>query len=171
MWWGMVVAFIGIVFVLNPGKEIFQFGAMFGLLAGICSAVAFVFLRMSYYSDTVERTLFYNFGIATIAMLVVSLFFFPSVWLSLDAKSLLWLSLIGLLALLAQIMIANAAKHAPLRLLGPFFYLTVVFSMILDYWIWDNPLTEQIAIGFFLVLIGNVLMIVLYPKDDLQIRK
>jgi drug/metabolite transporter (DMT)-like permease len=165
MWWGMILAFIGIGILLNPGQEIFQLGALIGLLSGIAAAVAYVSLRMAHYSEPTERTLFYNFGISSLAMIVVSLFEI-TVWIP-----NLWLITIGLLALVSQIMLTLAAKYAPVRILSPFFYFSVIFGMLLDWWIWDTSLTSSIVWGCSLIVLGNILMVVLYPKDDLKIRK
>jgi drug/metabolite transporter (DMT)-like permease len=104
-------------------------------------------------------------------MFAVSLFSLKTTWLTFNSSNIPWLILIGLLALGAQIAVTLAAKHAPMRLLGPFFYFAVLFGVFLDRLIWEAPLTLHFFWGCLLIVLGNVLMIVLYPKDDLQIRK
>ncbi|HSX03840.1 MAG TPA: DMT family transporter [Rhabdochlamydiaceae bacterium] len=171
MWWGMIVAFIGIGVVLNPGKEIFQLSSLIALLSGITSAIALLSLRFAHYEEPSDRTLFYNFIISGVIALIISLFSFETTWMSLTTTRVLWLLLIGGLGLLAQIFLTFAAKYAPMRFLSPFMYITVIFGMFLDWIIWKNPPTLETYIGCLLIVIGNVLMLILYPKDDLQIRK
>lgn len=170
MWWGLIISFIGIGIVLNPGKEIFQLGSILALISGISAAVAILSLRLSHYSEPGERTLFYNFGLATVIMLAATAFTFKDTWLSLNWDTLLWLLAIGLIALTAQIFLTAGAKYAPMRLLSPFFYSAVIMSLFFDLWIWETPITSQIIWGCGLILLGNVLMVVLYPKDDLKRR-
>lgn len=171
MWWGIIVAFIGIGIVLNPGKEIFQPATLLGLLSGITSAIALLSLRFAHYEEPSDRTLFYNFFISGVIVFIISLFSFEANWLALTSNQILWLLFIGGLGLASQISLTFAAKYAPVRFLSPFMYLTVIFGMLLDWWIWKNPPTLEVYAGCFLIVIGNILMLILYPKDDLQIRR
>ena len=171
MWWGMIVAFIGIGIVINPGKEIFQFGTLLALLAAVASAFALLSLRFAHYEEPSDRTLFYNFAIAGVVAFVISLFSFETNWLSLDPHHFFWLISIGLLSLGAQISLTFATKFAPLRLLSPFMYIAVIFGMLLDWLIWNHQPTVRVYLGCALIIVGNILMLLLYPKDDLQIRK
>ena len=131
-------------------------------------AIALVSLRFAHYEEPVGRTLFYNFAIATVVMLIVSLFSFRADWHALKASSLLLLLIVGVLALIAQIFLTFATRHAPVRLLSPFFYITVIFSIFLDRWLWQTALTKEVLWGCIFIVLGNVLMVVLYPKDDLK---
>ncbi len=168
MWWGLIVSFAGIAVALNPGKSIIQPAALLALLSGVMGAIAMVSLRFSHYSEPAGRTMFYNFSIAAGIMIVVSLFFFPSEWKALNGQVFVWLVIVGVLALVAQMFLTFATRHAPIRLLSPFFYLTVIFSILLDRWIWKTELTKQVVWGSVFIILGNVLMLVLYPKDDLK---
>lgn len=167
MWWGLIISFIGIGVVLNPGKEIFHPASILALLSGVFAAIAILSLRLSHYSEPGERTLFYNFGIATLIMLIVGVFTLEE---DLPDYNTLWLLAIGVIALIAQIFLTSAAKYAPMRLLSPFFYVAVIFSIFLDLWIWGHPITPQIIWGCALIILGNALMVILYPKDDLKKR-
>lgn len=170
IWWGLIVAFIGIGIVLNPGKEIFQPASLLALLSGITTAVSLLALRFSHYEEPSDRTLFYNFGIAGIAVFLISLFSFEINWGALSGNHILWLVGIGFLALGAQINLTLAAKFAPMRFLSPFMYLAVIFGMFLDWLIWNHQPTLRIYLGCLLIVAGNVLMVFLYPKDDLKLR-
>lgn len=171
MWWGILIAFIGIGFILSPGKEIFRLDALVGVLSGITTAIAFLALRFAHYNEPSDRTLFYNYAIAGAGMLLFSLFAFESVWAPLTLNQMGWLFLIGLLGFISQIFVTLASRHAPMRFLSPFMYLSAIFGMILDWTIWKTVPSFSIYLGCFLIVLGNILMLVLYPKDDLQIRR
>lgn len=170
IWWGLIVAFIGIGIVLNPGKEIFQPASLLALASGITSAIALLSLRFSHYEEPSDRTLFYNFGIAGVVIFLISLFSFEANWSSLNGERIFWLIGIGFLALGAQINLTLATKFAPMRFLSPFMYIAVIFGMFLDWIIWQHKPTLEIYIGCLLIVAGNVLMVFLYPKDDLKLR-
>lgn len=169
MWWGMIVAFIGIGIVLHPGKEIFQPATLIALLSGITSAIALLSLRFAHYEEPSDRTLFYNFFISGVIAFIISCFSFDTNWMQLSVNQILWLLFIGGLGLISQICLTFAAKFAPMRFLSPFMYITVIFGMFLDWLLFNNPPTTQIYIGCSLIILGNILMILLYPKDDLKL--
>lgn len=171
MWWGILIAFIGIGFIMSPGKEIFRLDALIGLLSGITTAIAFLALRFAHYSEPIDRTLFYNYAIGGALILLFSLFAFESIWAPLTLKQMSWLFLVGLLGFISQICVTLASKYAPMRFLSPFMYLSAIFGMVLDWTIWKTVPSFSIYLGCFLIVAGNILMLILYPKDDLQIRR
>jgi len=62
VWWSIIVGFIGVAVILNPNRQIFQEGFVFGLFAGILSAIAFASLRvLNVKKEPMSRTLFYYF--------------------------------------------------------------------------------------------------------------
>ncbi len=62
VWWSIIVGFIGVAVVLNPTKQIFQEVFVYGLFAGLLSAIAFAALRiLNLKKEPMSRTLFYYF--------------------------------------------------------------------------------------------------------------
>ena len=56
-------------------------------------------------------------------------------------------------------------------MISPFFYLTVIFSMVIDKLVWKNAISPVTLIGFVLIVVGAILLLVLYPKEDFIIKK
>src|SRR5579872_5531713 len=67
VWWSIIVGFIGVAVILNPSRQIFQLGFLFGLFAGIASAIAFCAIRLlNLKKEPMSRTLFYYFLFGTV---------------------------------------------------------------------------------------------------------
>ncbi|MBI2743926.1 MAG: DMT family transporter [Chlamydiales bacterium] len=165
IFWGIGVAFIGLIIVLKPGVGVFQPAAGYALLAGLCGAVASVALRFAHYTEPFERTLFYFFLVGAIGSGIGVFLNAEANWKALDLQALWYLALIGLFGVAFQILYTLASKHAPVRLISVFLYAGVIFSMIFDWWLWGNPLSLSTFAGFALIVLGAWLMVYLFPKD------
>jgi drug/metabolite transporter (DMT)-like permease len=80
-------------------------------------------------------------------------------------QGILLLCGIGVLGLIFQLFFTLSTKYAPARLISPFYYSTVIFSVILDYLIWHVSIDTYKIIGIALVLLGVCLVVLLYPKE------
>jgi drug/metabolite transporter (DMT)-like permease len=170
LWWAIGIAFLGIALVLKPEGNIFQTASLLALLSGIIGAVSLVSLRLGHYTEPPARMLFYLFVICMASAGLFTLFSFKSSWLSISQDDLVMLVLIGVFGFLYQMFMTAATKYAPIRLLSPFLYMAVIFTMFLDQLIWRTELPRTALIGFVFIVLGAILMLVLYPKEDTQMH-
>jgi drug/metabolite transporter (DMT)-like permease len=170
LWWGIGTAFLGIVAILKPGGEMMQTGSLSALLSGMVGSVATLSLRYAHETEPSQRTLLYYFLITT-ALSGLALPFDYGNWDSvLSTQGLFFLGAIGILGLFYQIFFTLSVKYAPARLITPFYYITVVFSMFLDRWLWHTAIDLFKVAGFFLVFIGVCLVVLLYPRTPPSAR-
>jgi drug/metabolite transporter (DMT)-like permease len=167
LWWGIGVAFVGIIVIIQPGFGVFDPAAFIGLAGSICGSIAVFALRQAHYSEPSERTLFYYFLIAALVAGLITCAHFSDNWLDLTKDQILVLMGLGCLGMAYQICFTFAAKWAPVRLTSSFMYLSVVFSMLLQWTIWKQPVALSSILGFILVFIGAILVVFLYPKEAL----
>src|SRR3989344_3459054 len=74
VWWSIIVGFIGVAVILNPSKQIFQLGFIFGLFAGICSGLVFCVIRvLNLKKEPTRRTLVYYFSFGSLLSLPFAL--------------------------------------------------------------------------------------------------
>jgi drug/metabolite transporter (DMT)-like permease len=170
LWWAIATSFIGIIFVLQPGARIFHFAAILALLSGIIAAISLVSLRLGHYSEPPARMLFYLFVICILASLGLTPFNWKSSW-DVHADDILFLLALGISGFLYQVCMTAATKFAPIRLISPFLYGSVFFTMLFDIVFWKTTFSLYSLIGFFLVVVGAFLTIALYPEDDMQRRE
>lgn len=167
LWWGLGTAFAGIVIIIHPGFGEFHPAIFAGLAGSICGSIAVFALRLSHYSDPPVRTLFYFFFIASIVAGLITLFRFSENWHVMTSGEYLVLISLGCLALLYQLCVTFATKWGPVRLTSSFMYLSVVFSMLLQWLVWDQPVPFSSILGFLLVFAGAITVVYLYPKEQL----
>ena len=79
--------------------------------------------------------------------------------------------IIGVCSYLYQFFLTAAGKYAPVRLTSSFLYFAVVISLFFDWFIWKMLPSTTSFIGMGLIVIGAVLLVLLYPKEDYKKNK
>ena len=167
LWWGIGIAFVGIILIIKPGVGVFQPASLIGISGAIIGSVAVFALRLAHFSEPPVRTLFFYFLIASVVAAVGTLPRFSLNWIDLNLHNTLVLLSIGGLGMAFQLCFTYAAKWAPVRLTSPFLYLSVVFSMVLQWLVWHQPVPLSSILGFCFVFVGAMLVVYLYPKHQL----
>jgi drug/metabolite transporter (DMT)-like permease len=170
LWWGLGVSFVGIVFALDPGKDLIQSASLIALLSGALGAAAFVSLRLGHYTETQDRLMFYLFLICALSAVLFTLFSFKTSW-TLTVKDLWLMCIVGIFGFLYQLTVTAGAKFVPVRLGSIFIYFSVIFAFAIDRWVWHTHISLSTYLGFILIVVGAALMVFLYPKEDIQIQK
>lgn len=163
VWWSIIGGFIGIAVILNPTKQIFQEGFLFGLLAGIASAFAFVALRLlNLKKEPMSRTLFYYFLFGT-------LFSAPFAWIYwVPPNSLQWLKMggVGIATVIAQMLLTVAYRYGTASYLSPLGYTTVIYAAISSWVIFNIPPTLRSLLGTVLIIVGGTLTYIFKKKPE-----
>ena len=152
MWPGLLAGFIGVILVLQPGKDIIQIGALFAIGAGFLQSLNMVSLRLLSYTERNHTVLFYYF-------LICSLICAPFLFISWPARNLvLWgeLVAIGICFAVAQWTFVRSFHFAKASQLGPFSYAAVVYSVFLDWGIYGQIPNLLGWIGIGLVCAGGI---------------
>jgi drug/metabolite transporter (DMT)-like permease len=162
VWWSIVVGWIGIAVILNPSREIFQLGFVYGLFAGIASAVAFVALRiLNLKQEPMSRTLFYYFSLGTL----ISFPFAAAVWVPPTPIEWWFAIAIGVATAVGQMLLTVAYRHGTASYLSPLAYSTVIYNALITYCFFDQQLGWHTLVGVILIIVGGTMtFIVLFRK-------
>ncbi len=167
IWWGISVGFIGIVFILDPSAgDLLKKGDLYGLAAGIILAVSYVALGQLTKTENFITILFFYTLTGFILSLPFALFNFPVpplvVWIYGISAGIF---LTGYLFLLQYAYrFVEAVKLSPLN------FSVVVFTGILDWFIFGNVPGILTVIGIVLVSAGGILAITLHEKDNKNLK-
>lgn len=163
VWWSIIVGFIGVAIILNPTKQIFQEGFLFGLLAGVFSGVAFVALRiLNLQKEPMSRTLFYYFLFGTL----FSIPFAAVYWV--HPTGLQWLKMagVGLATVTAQMLLTIAYRYGTASFLSPLGYSTVIYAGVSSWLLFNITPGYRSIIGTILIVIGGSLTYLLKKKPE-----
>ncbi len=154
IWWLIIVGFIGVALILNPTKEIFDLGFVFGIFAGITSAIALVSIRiLNVHQEPMSRTLFYFFAVSTLLS-------FPFAWASwVPPMGSEWVlcALIGSATALGQIALTIAYRYGTASYLSPLGYSVVIYNGLISYYLFDMPLSWRSFLGALLIVVSGTI--------------
>jgi drug/metabolite transporter (DMT)-like permease len=123
------LGFLGVVVVLRPGSGVMSGAAIFGLLAGLLSAVAQTGVRRLTRTEPTVRIVIYFALMGT----SLSAFGLPFVWVTPAPSVWMVIVLLGLSATTGQLLMTKAYSYAPASQIGGFVYMGVIFAALLDW--------------------------------------
>lgn len=168
-WGAVVVGFIGVIIISQPGSEVFGFGSLVALGAAFFAAFVVIWLRV--LSDTENATttsIIYN---AT-GCVVFGLWVLIAGWTTIQSGfDLALLMAIGFSASFQQFFFAVSFRYGEASLLAPFEYLVLVFAAIVGYYFWSEvpPLTS--IIGGLVIICSGIFILARSRKADAAISQ
>jgi drug/metabolite transporter (DMT)-like permease len=153
-WSAVVVGFLGVVIMTRPGSGSLQLGAALAIGGAVFYALAMVSVRRLSATEGSTAIVFYMALFSTVATGIVLPFF----WVDPDARGWMLLVAIGLLGGVAQMLMTQAFRFAPVATIAPFEYLALVYATGLGYLIWGD-IPDVWIIGGAAVVVASGLYI------------
>lgn len=165
LWLGIILGFIGIMFILRPHAGFFHVGTLYALISGMLLGFTLICVRVLSKTEPTLRILFYYFLVMTLATLPFAWY----EWVPLSRTYFLMLIAIGVSVWLSQFIITLSFKYAKASTLAPVSYLSVVYAGILDWLIWHHIPAMMTVMGIILVIIGGIITLFRERKMERQI--
>lgn len=153
LWWPLALGFAGILILLRPGPGVFQPMALFALAAALLAAVAQVGVRRLTAAEPAPKIVFYFALIAT----AVSALPLTTTWQAPSGHLWAVVAASGVAGTVGQLLMTRAYASAPAAQVGPFLYVSVVFSGLMDFLIWGTRPDLLFAVGAAVVVSAAVL--------------
>jgi drug/metabolite transporter (DMT)-like permease len=142
-WSALIVGFLGVLIVTNPGPNTFTVGAAFALANAIMYGTVTAGVRGLTSTESTQTLTLYQ-------MLVMSCCFALMLPLGFVMPTLIdsgWLILNGIGNGIAQYWWTRALHLAPTSAVAPFQYFSLIWAMLLGYLIWSDMPTVNLLIG------------------------
>lgn len=147
-WGAVLIGMCGVIVIAQPSGTISIIGLCLAIAAAILHSTMYTILR-SLKSESPMTITFYFI----IAGTIIPGLFMPWVAKSILIEELWIFLLIGLSGGIAQIFLSNAYKYAPASLVTPFSYTALLWTVLIDLYIW------QYTLEFLPLFIGASLII------------
>ena len=152
LWKSLAIGFFGILLILHPGLEIFQWATFVGILSGMTYAFVLVCIRFLHVAgEPTLRTLFFLFAIC----LLVTFPFALTEWTVPDSTGWAYLIGIGLASALTQAFLTIGLRLGSVQILAPLFYSSVVFAFLYDWLLFDHTPHAITVAGILLVIFAG----------------
>jgi drug/metabolite transporter (DMT)-like permease len=155
MWAGMGTSFIGVLFIVRPGSDVFTGAALYPLGSASALAVYLVITRLVAKFDDPKVTTFYG---SLVAFLLFSLVVWTE-WtpVSSHAHAALFLA-VGALAAAGQFLVTLAYRHGPAQLVAPLGYLTVPAAVVVGWVMFGTLPGVWAAIGIAIIICAGAIL-------------
>lgn len=174
-WGAVMVGFVGVVIISWPKLEVlrgvggFQNQEALGVIATLSQALiasfAFVLVRQLVKTERTSTIVLYFSLTATF----FSLLTVPFGWVSLSWAQISLLVASGVFGGLGQIMLTQSYRYAETSTIAPFEYTSVILSLILGLWLFNETPSWSTIIGSVIVVGSGIFII--YRESALGIKR
>lgn len=164
----------GVLIVLAPRVTSLQgdtvrtmeaIGAVIVLLGAVCGALAQIFIRKMVQTEEVSAIVFWFSCTSTI----MALFTLPFGWVVPSPAQTVALIVTGLIGGIGQIFLTSSYRFADASLVAPFDYASMLFAILIGYFIFAEVPTGQMLFGAALIILAGIIIIL--RERQLGIRR
>ena len=160
----VALGMVGVMVVLAPRLTLLSgptvesaaaLGAMLVLMGAVCAALAQIYVRKLVQTEQTSAIVFF-FSLTATGLSLLTLPFGWVIPLPFEAAMLV---VAGLLGGLGQIFLTSAYRFADASVVAPFDYASMLFAILIGYFVFDEVPTVQMLIGAGLVILAGVMII------------
>ena len=146
----VIVGFIGVVIILNPGAALFSNYSFLPLIASFFLSIAVIFLKKILLTNNNILSVW----IFTTLCTFISLFFYNDNWIWPQNYDLLFMVASGFLGFIAQICLTKSFQLADASLLAPLDFSSVIWSFFIGYIFFQEFITLNVLIGGLIIILS-----------------
>ncbi|MGD1880462.1 MAG: DMT family transporter [Kiloniellaceae bacterium] len=151
-WAAVIVGFIGVLVVVQPGTDSFQPAALLPLGAALSYALAMLLGRKLTRSLSTPTIMFWPSLGAVLAMAVM----IPPDWQTPTLPDTGTFLLMGIIGTLGAALITQGYRHAPAAVIAPFDYSVLLWGVIFGWLLWNDIPGPNVWIGASLLVASGL---------------
>jgi drug/metabolite transporter (DMT)-like permease len=175
-WTAVLVGFFGVIVMLIPHLDFRQYamagalsvatiGSLFALFAAFCNAGTVIQTRRLTQSETTSSIVFY-FSLMTALAGLVSL---PFAWHTPTGAELVMLIGMGVFGGIGHIFLTESYRYAPASVVAPFDYSSMLWALLLGYWLFGELPTALVYMGA--VIVSGAGLYVIWRERQLGVKR
>ncbi|KAB7614342.1 DMT family transporter [Amylibacter sp. SFDW26] len=151
-WSAILVGFIGILVILQPGLRVFSPNALFPLIAALMFALYGLLTRYAARKDSAETSFFWTGVVGAIGMTCVGIFY----WEPMSGSDWIWMIALCITGALGHFTLIKCYEVTEASTVQPFAYMQLVFGSGLGLLVFDETLRWGTAIGAGIVITAGL---------------
>jgi len=154
-WSALLVGFIGVLIVTNPGAGAFQIGALFALTNAVLYGTVTAAVRGMTATESTPTLTLYQILLLTGFFAVVAPFgFVMPTW---NHWGLIVFN--GLANAVGQYWWTKSLHLGPASAVAPFFYLSIVWAVLIGFFVWGEVPTIGLLVGSAIVVVSGLFLL------------
>lgn len=155
-WSAVIIGFIGVLVIVNPGGGVFQVGAIYAIAAALCMAMAMITVRKLSSTEHTVCITFY-FTLAGVIVGIIGLAF--TGWVQPSLEDFFMLIMVGVLGGVAQFFMTQGFRLAEVAIVAPLEYSQMIFVALLAYFIFGEIPDTRLWIGAAIIVCSGLYMV------------
>lgn len=151
-WSAIGVGFIGVLIILQPGREVFDVRALIPLLAAGMFAVYGLLTRYAGRRDSTATSFFWTGTVGAVAMTLLGVWF----WEPMTARDWVWMGCLSLTGVTGHWLLIRCYEVAEASAVQPFAYLQLAFAAIIGITIFGETVSMNVAIGCAIIVAAGL---------------
>jgi drug/metabolite transporter (DMT)-like permease len=150
VWIACFVGFLGVLITIRPGFRELHFAHLSNLIAVALWAITNALIKTMTKTEKPQTIVAYM----TLVMFFFSIPFAAFYMQVVDLESAIYFVLLGLFSNLTHLCISSALSKADLSYIQPFDFTRLIFTVIIAYFLFSEPLDYWVFIGSAVIFLG-----------------
>ncbi|MCZ8078579.1 MAG: DMT family transporter [Rhodobacteraceae bacterium] len=151
-WTAIMIGFVGVLIILQPGYAVFSPWALVPLLSALLFAIYGLMTRYVARGDSAAVSFFWTGTVGAAAMTLVGVWF----WEPMTAPDWGWMGALCCTAIVGHWLLIKAFAVAEASAIQPFAYLQLVWASGIGLFLFGEELRTNVAIGAGLVVAAGL---------------
>ena len=154
-WFATFITFLGAIILIRPSFNLLEYEliAIISLFGAIILGLEAIFVKLLVKLENEIQILFINNAIGLIISSLPIIF----IWKEPNFLQIIFCISVGLFMLCGQFCFLKALKRGDVSFVVPFFYNTLIFVIIFDYFIFNDFPDRISLIGSIAIVIGGII--------------
>lgn len=166
-WWrwsAILIGFLGVLVIVQPGRgHVGTYGGAVALVAALCTAASTIAIRRLGATEAAATTVFW-FGVSSLVPLAAMM---PLVAKAHDSHTLAVIAALSVAGGLGQLFLTGALRLAPVALVMPMDYSSLLWASLLGWMIFDQLPSRWTWLGAPVVIGAG--LVILWREQRLRI--
>ena len=151
-WTAIVLGFVGILIILEPGGQVFSAAALIPLTAALMFALYGLLTRYVARLDTTATSFFWTGVMGAVAMTAVGTWH----WQPMVPPDWIWMGILCITGALGHWLLIRTYEVAEASAVQPFAYLQLVFASAIGLMVFGETLRTNVVIGAGIVVAAGL---------------
>ncbi|MFY8206413.1 MAG: DMT family transporter, partial [Arenimonas sp.] len=151
-WAAVIIGFIGVVILLQPGADTFTGASLVALLAALMSASVAISIKFLTRTESPDAIVVFTTALWVPMSLVPALLF----WQTPSGITWLWLVLAGLFGTVAHMCWTRALQLGDASILTPISFMQVLVVGVFGWWLFGETVDRYTLIGALIIFGSNL---------------
>jgi len=151
-WFALIMGFVGVLIVIRPGTEDFDINSLWVLVIASMWSIAGIIIKFASKSDDPKKIVFYMVFMMT--PLSVPMAYLN--WQPVPTEAIPYILALGIVSNIFQVALSRAISLTDFSTILPYDFSRLVFVTILTYFVFDEVIDFQTAIGAVVIMSSAV---------------